>query len=134
MKTCDAVSDTMIAYRDMYNLLEGSFDGCELSHVGRASNEEADMLANIGSTCAPIPPGIFLEQIDHRSVKIKASTDPAKPVPQPEATPTFYSTAPATADDPQEPEEVLLVEPTWMQPYIAYMLRKELPEDTTEAR
>src|SRR5664279_5907514 len=57
MKTCDAVSDNMIAYRDMYNLLEGSFDDCELYHVGRASNEEADMLANIGSTCAPIPPG-----------------------------------------------------------------------------
>ena len=28
----------------------------------------------------------------------------------------------------------MLVEPTWTQPFLAYMLRKELPEDTTEAR
>src|SRR5664279_1651968 len=34
MKTCDAISDNVIAYRDMYNLLEGSFDGCELCHIG----------------------------------------------------------------------------------------------------
>ena len=39
MKKCDAVNDHMVAYRNMYNLLEGSFDGCELRHVGRASNE-----------------------------------------------------------------------------------------------
>ena len=100
MKACDVVCDNMIAYRDMYDLMEGSFDGCELCHVGRASNEEADMLANIGSTCAPIPPGVFLEQIDHRSVKIKTLTDLAGSASQPEATPTVDLAAPATADDP----------------------------------
>ena len=50
MKACDAIADNMIAYRDLYNTLEGDFDGCELRHVGRESNEEADILANIGST------------------------------------------------------------------------------------
>ena len=30
--------------------------------------------------------------------------------------------------------EVLLVEPAWTQPYLAYMLRKELPKDSIEAR
>ena len=49
MNQCDAVSDNMIAYRDMYNNLEGSFDGWEASHISRSSNEEADMLAHIGS-------------------------------------------------------------------------------------
>ena len=39
----------MIAYRNLYNIMEGNFDGCELRHVGRASNEEADNPANIGS-------------------------------------------------------------------------------------
>ena len=47
MNLCDAVNDNMAAYRDLYNLLEGSFDGCEICHIGRASNEEADQLANI---------------------------------------------------------------------------------------
>jgi ribonuclease HI len=49
MNRCDAVSENMVAYRDMYNNLEGLFEGCEVSHINRASNEEADGLANIGS-------------------------------------------------------------------------------------
>lgn len=71
MNLCNAISDNMIAYRDLYNSLEGDFDGCELRHVGRESNEEAGKLANIGSTCAPVPPGVFLEQICKRSIKHK---------------------------------------------------------------
>jgi hypothetical protein len=64
MKQCDAVADTMSAYRDLYNKLEGEFDGCELTHIASSSNKEADALANIGSTHAPIPPGVFLEQVN----------------------------------------------------------------------
>jgi hypothetical protein len=33
-----------------------------------------------------------------------------------------------------EPEEVMMVEVTWMQPYLAYMFNKTLPEDVVEAR
>jgi hypothetical protein len=33
-----------------------------------------------------------------------------------------------------EPEEVMMVEETWMQPYLAYMINKTLPEYTVEAR
>jgi hypothetical protein len=33
-----------------------------------------------------------------------------------------------------EPEEVMLIEETWMQPYLAYMINKILPEDTIEAK
>jgi hypothetical protein len=36
--------------------------------------------------------------------------------------------------DNAEPEEVMMVEVTWMQPYVAYMLHKTLPEDVVEAR
>jgi hypothetical protein len=121
MKPCDAIADTMAAYRDLYNLLEGEFDGCELSHIGRGSNEEADTLANIGSTHSPIPPGVFLEQIDHRSTK----------APHSGAAPIVDSAAPAAADlmiNPDEAaaahksSEVLLVEPAWTSPYLAYIL------------
>src|SRR3954466_6854854 len=55
MNECDAHSANMIAYRALYNSLKGGFNDCELRHVGRESNEEADKLANIGSTCAPVP-------------------------------------------------------------------------------
>ena len=71
MKECDVKSENMMAYRDMYNLLEGSFDGCVLHHIARSSNDEADRLANIGSTMAPIPPGVFLERINRRLIKVK---------------------------------------------------------------
>jgi hypothetical protein len=49
MNRYDSLSDNMTAYKNLYYYLEGTFDGCEVSHVRRASNEEADILANIGS-------------------------------------------------------------------------------------
>jgi ribonuclease HI len=69
MNKCDAISDNMTAYRNLYYYLEGTFDGCEVSHVSRTSNEEADNLANIGSQCLPIPQGVFWEEIIERSIK-----------------------------------------------------------------
>jgi hypothetical protein len=46
-----------------------------MTHIGRESNEEADNLANVGSRCLPIPPGVFFEEIFECSVKIKPVTD-----------------------------------------------------------
>jgi ribonuclease HI len=75
MNKCDAISDNMTAYRNLDYYLEGTFDGCKGSHVSRASNEEADNLANIGSQCLPVPQGVFWEEIIERSIKSnKAST------------------------------------------------------------
>jgi hypothetical protein len=48
---------------------EGAFNGCKVSHVSRAINEEANNLANIGSQCLPIPLGVFWEEIIERSIK-----------------------------------------------------------------
>jgi ribonuclease HI len=59
MNRCDAISDNMMAYRNLHYYIEGTFDGCEVSHISRASNEEADNLANIGSQCLPIPAGVW---------------------------------------------------------------------------
>jgi hypothetical protein len=33
-----------------------------------------------------------------------------------------------------ELEEVMMIEETWMQPYLAYMINKTLPKDTVEER
>jgi hypothetical protein len=77
MKECDATCTNMIAYPVMYDKLEGNFEGCEVTHIGRESNEEANNLANIGSKCLPIPPGVFFEEIFERSIKIKPAIDPA---------------------------------------------------------
>jgi ribonuclease HI len=49
MNRLDAISGNMIAYRNLYYYLEGTFNGCEVNHISRTSNEEADTLVNIGS-------------------------------------------------------------------------------------
>jgi ribonuclease HI len=69
MNKCDAISDNMTAYRKLYYYLERTFDVCKVSHVSRASNKEADNLANIGSQCLPVPQGVFWEEIIERSIK-----------------------------------------------------------------
>jgi ribonuclease HI len=128
MNRCDAVSDNITAYRNLYYYLEGTFDGCEVSHVSRASNEEADNLANIGSQCLPVPPGVFWEEIIERSIKInKNSTTEGQ---------DQHSTTASGAGkrSTAEPKEVMMIEETSMQPYLAYMVNKTLPEDTIEAK
>ena len=126
MNTCNAISDNMIAYRAMYNLLEASFDGCEVHHISRNNNEEADQLANIGSTRGLIPPSVFLEQIDQRSIKVKPAVDhaPLQPVAE----------SPTDTPAGSEALHVMATESTWMQPFLDYLLRKELPTDPTDAR
>jgi ribonuclease HI len=131
MNRCEAISDNMTAYRNLYYYLEGIFDGCEVSHVSRASNEEADNLANIGSQCLPIPPGVFWEEIVERSIKHNKTSTTGEP--------GQHTTTGSGADKPgagstTEPEEVMMIEETWMQPYLAYMINKTLPEDIVEAK
>ena len=131
MNMCDTLSDNMIAYRDAYNDLEGTFDGCEVKHVSRQSNEEANILANIGSQCLPIPTGVFWEEIIERSIKPKkvASTSKSKAK-------QAKSGSGAPADDQEEEEiaEIMMIQTPWMQPYLAYMINEEIPEDPVEAR
>jgi hypothetical protein len=114
----------MTAYRNLYYYLKGTFDGCEVSHISRASNKEADNLANIRSQCLPVPQGVLWEEIIERSIKnSKTSTTEGQ---------TTGSGAGKTSA--VEPEEVKMIEETWMQPYLAYMINKTLPKDTVEAK
>jgi hypothetical protein len=128
MNKCDAINNNMTAYRNLYYYLEGTFDGCEVSHVSRASNEEADNLANIGSQCLPVPQGVFWEEIIERSIK-NSKTSTTEEQGQRQATGSGAGKASLA-----EPEEVMMIEETWMQPYLAYMINKMLPKDTVEAK
>jgi hypothetical protein len=128
MNKCDAISDNMTPYRNLYYYLEGTFDGCEVLHVSRASNEEADNLANIGSQCLPVPQGVFWEEIIERSIKSN-KTLTAEEKGQHQA---IGSGARKTST--AEPEEIMMIKETWMQPYLAYMINKALPEDIVQAK
>src|SRR5690606_30576136 len=101
-----------------------------LKHIGRASNEEADNLANIGSTCSAIPDGVFYEVINQRSIKVKTSTPPIQSATDSGA--ALQEAKEKIADGPSQ--QVLLLEPVWTKPFLAYLLRQELPDDPAEAR
>ncbi|KAK1608220.1 hypothetical protein QYE76_031893 [Lolium multiflorum] len=127
MNQCDAVNDSMVAYTEVYNELEKLFDGCEVNHISRLSNDEADVLANIGSQCLAVPPGVFWEEIAERSTKTKKQQKKEKD--------DKASGAPvAPSEGEEEPHVIMVVQIPWMQAYIAYILRKELPDDPVEAR
>jgi hypothetical protein len=115
MKECSMTCANMIAYRAMYDKLEGNFEGCEVTHIGKESNKEADNLANIGSKCLPIPPGVFFEEIFERSVKIKPAI-----VDQALATRSganHLGTAPTLGkeDKSKQTAKVMMVEAVWMK-------------------
>jgi hypothetical protein len=95
MKECDATCTNMIAYRAMYDKLEGNFEGCEVMHIGRDNNEEADKLANIGSKCLPIPPGVFFEE----ALATRSGAKQSDPTP-----------VTGTEDLPKEAASIMLVE------------------------
>jgi hypothetical protein len=131
MNKCDTISDNMTAYISLYYYLEGTFDGCKVLHVSRASNEEADNLANIGSQCLPIPQGVFWEEIIERSIK-NNKTSTTEEQGQHQA--TGSGAGKLGQGSTSEPEEVMIIEETWMQPYLAHIINKTLPEDIVEAR
>jgi hypothetical protein len=133
MKECDATCANMIAYRAMYDKLEGDFEGCEVTHISRESNEEADNLANLGSKCLPIPLGVFFEEIFERSIKIKPAIDPALAT-RSGAKQTNSTPAAGTEDFSKDAAAVMLVESVWTKPYLAYLARGELPEDPIHHR
>ncbi|KAK1618579.1 hypothetical protein QYE76_024096 [Lolium multiflorum] len=108
MNQCDAVNDSMVAYKEVYNELEKLFDVCDVNHISRLSNDEADVLANIGSQCLAIPPGVFWEEIAERSTKPKKAHKKEKE----EKT----SAPPKEALEEEEDQElVMMVEVPWMQ-------------------
>jgi hypothetical protein len=99
--------------------------------VSRASNEEADNLANIGSQCLPIPPGVFWEEIVERSIKHSKTLTTGDPS---QHTTTGSGAGKPGTEGTVEPEEVMMIKETWMQPYLAYKINKTLPADTVEAK
>jgi ribonuclease HI len=111
MNHCDAISDNMTAYQNLYYYLEGTFDGCKVSHVSRASNEEADNLANIRFQCLLVPPGVFWEEIIKRSIKESKNLSFGKPG---QHTTAGSGANKAAVESTTEPEEVRMVEVTWM--------------------
>ncbi|KAK1650190.1 hypothetical protein QYE76_067995 [Lolium multiflorum] len=114
-QVCDAVNDSMMAYKEVYNELEKLFDGCEVNHISRLSNDEADVLANIGSQCLAIPPGVFWEEISERSTKAKKQQKKKKEKVEKSLGAPAASEANTTGDEEESHEVMMVAQIPWMQ-------------------
>jgi hypothetical protein len=112
----DAVDSNMAAYKQAVDTIGAHFAGFEFKHIDRRFNEAADALSRYGSSRIEVPPGIFLE---HHKPSISAKSSPV------------------TDNHTTEDLDVLAVSeeiPEWTKPFLAYLSRKELPEDEVTAR
>jgi hypothetical protein len=73
----------------------------------------------------------LLGGIIERSIKNSKNSTPGESIQHPT---TGLGANKSGTRSTAEPEEVMMIEETWMQPYLAYMVNKTLPEDTVEAR
>ena len=87
--------------------MEGTFDGLELTHVFRNDNNEADEMAKMGSRWAPVPTGVFVQQLYQPTIN-KESAEPV--------------------DKPSE-AKIFVIHPEWTTPNLNYLLNDELLED-----
>ena len=124
MKEWDIRSPAMTGYYNTVRNPEKKFEGLKLHHIPRLKNQAADDLAKIGSKTETIPSNVFLEHIHTPSVQEDLFSE-EPPQPKSAADPTEVK-VPAVVD---LITEVLVITPNWTVPYIAYILRKELPEE-----
>jgi hypothetical protein len=113
----DTVDPNMAAYNQAVDAIGVHFAGFEFKHIDRRLSEPAGALSRYGSSRSEIPPGIFLEHLHKPSVPAKS--------------------APVTDNPTTEELAVLAVSdeiPEWTKPFLAYLSRKELPEDDVTAR
>ena len=101
----------------------------------RENNQATDILARIGAKRDPVPSNIFLERLFKPSVVWQGegsnnSPDP-NTTPNPEHTDSIGGSA--TEVTPSAHLIMAVIAP-WTEPFLAYINRKELPEDQNEAR
>jgi len=61
----------MDVYVEEIRKLENKFSGLEMHHMDRDDKVGADVLSKLGSTRASVPPGVFIHELHHPSVKIQ---------------------------------------------------------------
>ena len=98
----------MDAYVAEIRKLENKFSGLEIHYVDRNNNVGADVLSKLGSTRAAVPPGVFVHELHHPSVKEQSQQ-------------TTDTKAPATV------REVLMIEADWRTQFIDFIKEFKLP-------
>jgi hypothetical protein len=73
MKESSCHDPKMVAYCQAVCLLEDKFDGLELNHITRRSNEAAYKLVKLASSQAPVLAGVFASGLYKPSVTYQGS-------------------------------------------------------------
>jgi hypothetical protein len=98
----------MDAYIMEIRKLDKKFSGLETHHVVRDNNVGADVLSKLGSDRANIPPGVFIHELHHPSIRALDSSS--------------ITTGPKEID-----QEVLMIEVDWRVAFIDYIQEHKLP-------
>jgi ribonuclease HI len=114
-KACDVKKETMNAYCVEVRKLEDHFEGLEFHHVSRDNNVAADVLSKLGSKCALVLAGVFVQDLRKLSIRLLSNPE------------TSHNDIPGSHD-------VLMAEAEddWRLDFIAYIVEKCIPEDKVE--
>jgi hypothetical protein len=107
----------MNAYCAEVRKLEDHFEGLEFHHVSRDNNVAADVLSMLGSKCALVPAGVFVQDLRKPSIRLLIDLE------------TSPSDIPGSRD-------VLMAEAEndWRIDFIAYIMENRVPEDKVERK
>jgi hypothetical protein len=114
-KEWDINKNTMDAYIMEIRKLEKKFSRQEIHHVVRDNNVGADVLSKLGSDRANVPPGIFIHELHHPSIRAPDSSS--------------ITQGPKELD-----QEVLMIEVDWRVAFINYILEHKLPRHRPKKR
>ena len=93
------------------------------------------MLARIGAKRDAIPPNIFLERLFKPSVLWEEESGNNNPEPAASPNSDHSDTIGGSANEiTPSAHEIMAVIAPWTEPFLAYLIRQELPEDQNEAR
>jgi hypothetical protein len=132
----DAKDPKMMAYHDVVLKISARFEGLEFHHVARESNQAADILARMGAKRDPIPPNTFVERLFKPSVVWQdesGNTSPGSIIPSDAEHNSNIVGGSGTEMTPSAHVIMAVIAP-WTKPFLAYLNRRELPEDQNEAR
>ena len=131
----DAKDPKMAAYRNAVLKMSARFEGLEFHHVARDNNQAADVLARIGAKQDAVPPNIFLERLFKPSILWEEESGNNNPEPAASPNSDNSDTIGSSANEiTPSAHEIMAVIAPWTEPFLAYLIRQELPEDQNEAR
>jgi len=130
MKASNCHDPKMEAYCKEVRRLEDKFHGLELVHIARRYNEAADELAKIPSTRGTVPPDAFSRDLHKPSVDLGSGADIETTALQQ----TDVIEALLVAAEVMEAEKRPGRPFDWRTSFLDCLIRRELPEDRSEAR